>query len=84
MTDFSRERLEADLERFEVAGLALVSCMSEEIHQSSLASTDPSELPDISCGFTSLLEDSHRLRAALCQAVDNLSQKVVNLSIRDG
>ena len=82
MTDFSRERLEADLERFEVAGLALTSCMSEEIHQSSLAAADPSELPDDSHG--SLLEDSHRLRAALCQAVDDLSQKVVNLSIRDG
>ena len=84
MTDFSRERLEADLERFEVAGLALTSCMSEEIEirQSSLTTADPSELPDDSHG--SLLEDSHRLRAALCQAVDDLSQKVVNLSIRDG
>ena len=82
MTDFSRERLEADLERFEVAGLAVTSCMSEEIHLSSLDPADPSELPNDSHG--SLLEDSHRLRAALCQAVDDLSQKVVNLSIRDG
>ena len=43
VTDFSRERLEADVERFEVAGLALTSCMSEELHHSSMGAADPAK-----------------------------------------
>ena len=66
--DFSRERLEADLERFDVAGLVITTAMMA-------AASDKTAAAGSTCG---------RLRSLLDVRIEDLSQKLAsNLNIRD-